>query len=89
MLIDKAEIERRIPHAGAMNLLDSVIEWNADRRFAAARQAIAIWPKSTARRGQALRHQRRGICLPGHGGPRRAIRHGRGQATRRLSRELA
>ena len=29
MLIDKAEIERRIPHAGAMNLLDSVIEWNA------------------------------------------------------------
>jgi predicted hotdog family 3-hydroxylacyl-ACP dehydratase len=30
VLIDKAEIERRIPHAGAMNLLDSVIEWNAD-----------------------------------------------------------
>jgi predicted hotdog family 3-hydroxylacyl-ACP dehydratase len=29
VLIDKAEIERRIPHAGAMNLLDSVIEWNA------------------------------------------------------------
>ncbi len=30
MQIDKAEIERRIPHAGAMNLLDSVIEWNAE-----------------------------------------------------------
>ncbi len=30
MLIDKAEIERRIPHAGAMNLLDSVIEWNTE-----------------------------------------------------------
>ena len=30
MLIDKAEIERRIPHAGAMNLLDGVIEWNVE-----------------------------------------------------------
>lgn len=30
MLIDKAEIERRIPHAGAMNLLDGVVEWNAE-----------------------------------------------------------
>ena len=30
MLIDKAEIERRIPHAGAMNLLDGVIEWSAE-----------------------------------------------------------
>ena len=30
MQIDKAEIERRIPHAGAMNLLDNVIEWNAE-----------------------------------------------------------
>lgn len=30
MLIDKAEIERRIPHAGSMNLLDGVIEWNAE-----------------------------------------------------------
>jgi predicted hotdog family 3-hydroxylacyl-ACP dehydratase len=29
LLVDKAEIERRIPHAGAMNLLDAVIEWNA------------------------------------------------------------
>ena len=30
MQIGKAEIARRIPHAGAMNLLDSVIEWNAE-----------------------------------------------------------
>ena len=30
MLIDKAEIERRIPHAGAMNLLDGVIEWDTE-----------------------------------------------------------
>jgi predicted hotdog family 3-hydroxylacyl-ACP dehydratase len=31
MPIGKAEIQRRIPHAGAMNLLDSVIEWSAER----------------------------------------------------------
>ncbi|MDQ3261160.1 MAG: hydroxymyristoyl-ACP dehydratase [Pseudomonadota bacterium] len=30
MLVDKAEIERRIPHAGEMCLLDGVLEWNAD-----------------------------------------------------------
>ena len=30
MLVDKAEIERRIPHAGGMCLLDGVLEWNAD-----------------------------------------------------------
>ena len=31
MRLDKAEIARRIPHSGAMNLLDSVIDWNAER----------------------------------------------------------
>ena len=30
MQIDKAEIACRIPHAGTMNLLDSVIEWNSE-----------------------------------------------------------
>ena len=30
MLIGKAEIERRIPHAGEMCLLDRVLEWNVD-----------------------------------------------------------
>jgi predicted hotdog family 3-hydroxylacyl-ACP dehydratase len=28
MQIDKAEIARRIPHSGAMNLLDSVLGWD-------------------------------------------------------------
>lgn len=31
MQIDKAEIACRIPHAGTMNLLDSVIDWSAER----------------------------------------------------------
>ena len=31
MLVSKADIEGIIPHAGAMCLLDSVVEWNADR----------------------------------------------------------
>lgn len=31
MQIDKVEISRRIPHAGAMNLLDSVTEWSAEK----------------------------------------------------------
>ena len=30
MLVGKAEIEQRIPHAGKMCLLDGVLEWNAD-----------------------------------------------------------
>ena len=30
MQIDKSEIARRIPHAGAMNLLDSVIDWSVE-----------------------------------------------------------
>ena len=30
MQIDKAEIARRIPHSGAMNLLDSVIDWSVE-----------------------------------------------------------
>ena len=30
MLVGKTEIEQRIPHAGKMCLLDSVLEWNAD-----------------------------------------------------------
>lgn len=30
MLVGKAEIEQRIPHAGKMCLLDGVLEWNED-----------------------------------------------------------
>jgi predicted hotdog family 3-hydroxylacyl-ACP dehydratase len=36
MQIDKAEIARRIPHAGAMNLLDSVLEWDAGEIYCRA-----------------------------------------------------
>lgn len=59
-VVDRAEIERRLPHAGAMCLIDVVDAWSADGIVCRA---------AAARAGHPLAASRQGPRSPGQGTP--------------------
>ena len=54
LCLDRAAIEARIPHAGAMSLLDAVVQWDAAHIACTAAAPTALHPLARAGRVPAI-----------------------------------